>query len=451
MDIKKSSNYESWGRVFHYDHYITKLDPSLNYTDKDNQNLIFSHLSKTHEPCWCLAYAKGRSYGDSCLLDKGLLVDTSLYSKIISFDEQTGIITAQSGITLDEILRFSVPKGWFLPVTPGTKYVSLGGAIANDVHGKNHHKQGTFGRHIVSLLLLRSNGVFECSLEKNQELFAATISGLGLTGIILQASLKLVKIKSHLIDSVNIKIHNLDEFFEISDKYDSEYESTVAWIDCLAKGRNLGKGIFMLGNHATSFSKPYNPKSGKPIFTIPIDFPNFTLNSFTIKIFNLLYYHKQIPQVSKKRVHFDSFYYPLDILDKWNRIYGKRGFYQYQFVVDEDKKEVLVKCLEKIASSNMASFLAVLKKFGNISSPGILSFPKPGYTLALDFPNYHEKLLKLFKELDELVKESGGRLYPAKDAAMDSTTFQLMYPQFQEFKKYIDPCISSSFYQRILG
>ncbi len=447
MDIKKSSNYDSWGRVFHYDHYVMRMDSSVDY--ESNPDLIFSNLSSTKDPKKCLVYGQGRSYGDSCLLKDGLLLDSSSYSKILSFDDKRGVLRAQAGITLDEILRFVVPKGWFLPVTPGTKYVSLGGAIANDVHGKNHHKQGTFGNHIEKLLLLRSNGVFECSLTQNEDLFRATISGLGLTGIILWADLKLTPIKSHLIDTVNIKIKNLDEFFDMSNKYDSDYESTVAWIDCIAKGKDLGRGIFMLGNHAESYTKPYNPNSGRPILSVPFDFPNFTLNSFTIKLFNLAYYYKQIPRVQKKRVHFDGFYYPLDIISKWNRIYGSRGFYQYQFVVGVDKKDVVTKCLEKIASSNMASFLAVLKKFGDVSSPGMLSFPKPGYTLALDFPNYHEKLSKLFSDLDELVLEAGGRLYPAKDAMMDRNLFCSMYPEYKEFKKYVDPLMASSFYQRV--
>ena len=447
MNMQKRSDWESWGRVFKYNHYILNLDPNIDYSK--SKETIFSLLSSSSDPKYCLPYGYGRSYGDSCLSKDSLLLSTSNYSNLISFNEEEGIIRAQAGISLDNILRIIIPKGWFLPVTPGTKYVSLGGAIANDVHGKNHHKQGTFGSHILKFLLLRSDGVFECSPTENQELFNATISGLGLTGLILWADLKLTKIKSHLIDSTTIKIHSLDDFLKFSEKYDKDFESSVSWIDCLAKGKNLGRGLFMLGNHAKEHTKEYNPKGGNPILTIPFNFPNFTLNSLSIKMFNFLYYHKQIPEVSNKKVHFDSFYYPLDILSKWNRIYGNRGFYQYQFVIPEDKIDTLVKILEKIAASNMASFLAVLKKFGTISSPGLLSFPSPGYTLALDFPNYGKKLLDLFRSLDDMVLEANGKLYPAKDACMSSTMFKTMYPKFQEFEKYIDPKFRSSFCERV--
>ncbi|MBA3532279.1 MAG: FAD-binding oxidoreductase, partial [Ardenticatenales bacterium] len=346
-------------------------------------------------------------------------------------------------------LEVIVPRGWFLPVTPGTKYVSVAGAIANDVHGKNHHRAGTFGCHVTQFELLRSNGEqLLCSPTQNVELFRATIGGLGLTGLILWAEFTLKPIAGPLIEMERIRLPSLDAFFEVSGRSDQRYEYTVAWIDCLACGESLGRGIFMRGNHKESGE---TGRSGLPMTpTIPFDFPTFVLNHTTVKVFNTLYYRAQWQERIKSQVHYEPFFYPLDIVNNWNRIYGKRGFMQYQCVVPHDEGHAAIReIMRRIARSGSASFLAVLKEFGEVPSPGILSFPRPGVTLALDFPHHGAPTLALFDELDELVREAGGAVYPAKDARMSAANFQAYFPQWQDFARYVDPHFSSSFWRRV--
>jgi len=400
----------------------------------------------------CLPYGLGRSYGDSCLNDGGVALTTATMNRLIAFDAEAGLLRCEAGASLDAILRFAVPRGWFLPTTPGTKFVTVGGAIANDIHGKNHHRAGTFGCHLKQFELLRSDGQrLICSPDQNPTWFAATIGGLGLTGLITWAEFTLRPITSAMIQVESVKFRNLDEFFEISAASDKDFEYTVAWVDCLATGDSLGRGIFMRGNHhaAPEGSRSLIPHN-QPKLTMPVDLPLFTLNRLSVKAFNSLYYGRLRLGASRKLQHYDPFFYPLDSINHWNRIYGARGFFQYQFVTPFSKDgEAIREVFSRIARSGQGSFLAVLKSFGNITSPGLMSFPAPGVTLALDFPNAGTKTLSLFKELDRVVINAGGRFYPAKDGRLPAEHFQTNYPQWREFSAFIDPAFSSSFWRRV--
>ena len=397
-----------------------------------------------------LPFGLGRSYGDSCLNDGGVLLLTTSLNHIVAFDDEHGLFRCEAGVSLDEVLKVIVPRGWFLPTTPGTKFVTVGGAIANDIHGKNHHRAGTFGCHVTRFELLRSDGKrLLCSPVENSEWFAATIGGLGLTGLITWAEFKLRRIANAMIDVESVKFANLDQFFKISAESDQHFEYTVSWLDCLAKGTALGRGIFMRGNHAGPEIQNLQPHRS-PRLRVPIDFPNFALNHYSIKAFNTLYDARARGPVSRKVMHYDPFFYPLDALKDWNRIYGRRGFFQYQCVVPfTNGHEAMRAVIARIASSGQGSFLAVLKTFGEKESPGMLSFPFQGVTLALDFPNNGPETLALFTELDRIVLAAGGRLYPAKDARMPAHAFQEHYSRWREFRDYLDPAFSSSFWQRV--
>ena len=398
-----------------------------------------------------LPFAYGRSYGDSCLNAGGVSLDVSHLQRFISFDEETSLLRCESGVSLAEVLEVMVPRGWFLPVTPGTKFVSVGGAIANDIHGKNHHRGGTFGRHVTCFELLRSNGErLLCSPEQNGELFRATIGGLGLTGLILWAEFRLKPIANPYIDMDHIRFASLDEFFEISAESDVDYEYTMSWVDILIGGENLCRGIFMRGNHNQSRELAQKPMKKRLPLAVPIDFPSFVLNSLTVKAFNELFYHAQVPKRVHKTVSYDPFFYPLDSIHNWYRMYGKRGFLQYQFVVPfNSAREAMRDILGRIRRSGEGSFLTVLKEFGDVQSPGMLSFPRPGLTLALDFAYGGPKTLRLLDELDRIVLQSGGAVYPAKDARMSAVSFQTFFPRWKEFSAYVDPKFSSSFWRRV--
>lgn len=429
------TRYQSWG----------------NFPRPESQEVYPLHwLSEVvlpGAPSSLLPYAYGRSYGDSCLNDGGALLAVGRLNRLIAFDDATGVVRAEAGISLEKLLEFAVPRGYFLPVTPGTKYISLGGAIANDVHGKNHHRAGTFGRHVRAFELLRSDGArIVCSETENAEMFRATVGGLGLTGLILWVELALRPIAGATIASDSVKFGSVDDFFAISAESDEAFEYTVAWVDCSSRGRKLGRGLFTRGNHAPG---PL-VASSKPKLAAPIDAPNFALNRWTVQAFNTLYYNKQRQQVLSKEGHYESFFYPLDAVGAWNRIYGERGFLQYQFVLPFSGDTTAIReVFDRIAASKQASFLAVLKMFGDLPSPGLLSFPRPGVTLALDFANGGAKTMTLLEELDGVVHASGGRVYPAKDARMSAAHFQAFYPEWRTFEAYIDPRFSSSFWRRV--
>ena len=398
-----------------------------------------------------LPHAYGRSYGDSCLNEHGIALDTRHLNRFISFDAETGLLCCEAGVSLAEILAVMVPRGWFLPVTPGTKFVSVGGAIANDIHGKNHHSSGTFGCHVTRLKLLRSDGCcLVCSPTENPELFAATIGGLGLTGLILWAEFQMKRIANPYIDTDHIRFNSLEEFFELSAESDKDFEYTVSWVDLLIGGEALCRGIFMRGNHNQLPELAKKPLKKRLPLAVPFDLPQFVLNTLTVKGFNELYYHVQIPKHVHKIISYDPFFYPLDSIYKWNRLYGRRGFLQYQFVVPfEGGREAMREILGRIRRSGAGSFLTVLKEFGTVPSPGMLSFPRPGLTLALDFAYAGVKTLRLLEELDAIVRQYDGAVYPAKDARMSAESFQQFYPRWEEFAQYIDPHFSSSFWRRV--
>ena len=398
-----------------------------------------------------LPYGLGRSYGDSCLnSDEGIIAMRGL-NKFISFDREEGVLCCEAGVSLDEILKVIVVNGWFLPTTPGTKYITLGGAVANDVHGKNHHRSGSFGNSVLSFTLKRSDGKsLRCSREENTDWFAATVGGLGLTGVIVDVTIKLQKIESSFVSVETIPFANLDEFFKLSAELDSEFEHTVSWIDCLAKGDKLGRGIYMGGNYTDGQSQLLSVHS-QPKVSLPLSAPGFLLSPFNIKIFNTLYYALQKFKRGKKLMHYDSFFYPLDKLGGWNKLYGKSGFYQYQSVIPHaHAQEATRKMLTEIADAKQGSFLAVLKTFGEEEAEGMLSFCQPGVTLALDFPNGGKKTLELFDRLDQIVNEAGGILYPAKDARMPAESFATYYPNLEQFSMYVDPACSSDFWRRCM-
>jgi len=395
-----------------------------------------------------LAFGCGRSYGDSCLAESDHVLVTQNMDRVLAADWASGVILAQSGLTLADLIRVALPRGWFLPVTPGTKFVTMGGAVANDVHGKNHHVMGTFGRHVSRLVMYRSDeGVVECSPSERTELFAATVGGLGLTGVILAVELQLRRVASSEIEQRVIRFAGLDDFFDISQKYDASHECTVAWIDCLASGKKAGRGHYIIGNHAQEGPLEFAPSGG---VTMPIDPPFSLVNQFSLRAFNTLYYHRQQNKELASRVGYDVFFFPLDRLLDWNRMYGRAGFQQYQCVVpQQDSREVIRAVLQQISKSGTGSFLAVLKQCGKIVSPGLISFPLHGLSLALDFPQRNQLNERLFSKLDALVHEAGGRLYPAKDAHMSAAYFKQAYPQWERVEALRDPRLLSQFWKRV--
>jgi len=369
--------------------------------------------------------------------------------RFIHTDWQRGIVIAEAGVTLGEILAIAIPQGWFLPVTPGTQFATLGGAIANDVHGKNHHLRGTFGNHVRHFGLLRHDQeLLTCSASENVELFAATIGGLGLTGVITWAEIQLMPIQSSQIDSTLVRFNNLSEFFSLSAELDHQHEYSVAWIDCLAKGANTGRGVFIVGDHARYGTLEVCERSKKQV---PLTPPVSLINNLSLHAFNEAYWRVHPIQRTRKRVSYDPFFYPLDSILHWNRIYGRKGFQQYQCVIpDIDAEKAMQELLVAIADSGQGSFLAVLKRCGDIKSPGLLSFPQAGTSLALDFPQ-KAALMPLFKRLDAIVSDAGGRLYPAKDAHMSGDEFRKAYPEWEKLEALRDPTLMSHFWKRVIA
>lgn len=372
-----------------------------------------------------IARGNGRCYGDSSLGEH--IFSTKKLNKFISFDRLNGIIECESGVLLSDVLEISVPQGYFLYVTPGTKFVSVGGAIASDVHGKNHHAEGCFSEYVIEFNLMIENGeIITCSREENTDKFWATIGGMGLTGIILTAKFKLKNIESAYIRQESIKAENLDEIFQLFEESES-WTYTVAWIDCLQKGDHIGRSILMRGEHAFQHELPQKFKE-KPLRlkkkfepTVPFYFPGFVLNTLTVKIFNFLYYKKQSKKEFKNFTDYETFFYPLDFVHDWNKIYGKSGFIQYQMMIPKETgKEGMRKILETIANSGNGSFLAVLKLYGRENPQAYNSFPFEGYSLALDF-KVNSRLKKLIDQLDEIVQQYNGRIYLTKDSMSRSS------------------------------
>ena len=428
--------YKSWGRYPRTQH--TRVLPVFWRSEPPALGGITESV---------LPFACGRSYGDSCLNDGGALVDVTGLRRFIAFDEPQALLRCEAGVTLADVLSLMVPRGWFVPVLPGTQWVSVGGAIANDIHGKNHHRAGTFGAHVTCLELMRSTGErVLCSPERNADLFRATIGGLGLTGLILWAEIRLKRVPGPAIAMERIRFACLEEFLDLSSS-DQAYEYTVAWVDCLARGRRLGRGLFLRGDHSSQSLTSRDAHDAR--LKVPIDLPSGFINRTTLALFNACYYRSQLRTKLRKTVHYQPFFFPLDGIGEWNRLYGRRGFFEYQCVVPDDLGRTIAAVLAQVALSSETPALAVLKRFGSIQSPGLMSFPRPGITLAIDFANRGPATLALLEQLDRLVVDAGGAVYPAKDARMSAASFRRFFPGWEAFASHVDPKFSSSFWRRV--
>jgi FAD/FMN-containing dehydrogenase len=426
----------SWGRLNEHLHDVVSL------RDRD----AVAPVLALHQPGVALGMA--RSYGDVCLNPGGVLWSTRGLDHLVHFDEQSGRLRCEAGVLLRDIQQLVIPRGWMLAVTPGTQLVTVGGAIANDVHGKNHHAQGSFGDHVRWLKLLRTDGeIIECGPGNRVEWFAATVGGMGLTGVMVEAELQLRRVAGPWMQAETLPYESLDEFFALADASEEGWEHTVSWIDCI--GSREGRGLFMRANHAEAQDRPEPPSR---LIALPLVSPVSLVNRLTLRPFNAAYFHLHRWKASTSIVHHEAFSYPLDNLCDWNRIYGPRGFYQYQSVVPRPvQRDASRAMLNEITRSGEGSFLAVLKTFGHCLSPGMLSFPMPGATLALDFPNRGNRTLALFDRLDAIVREAGGRIYCAKDARMPRALFEAGYARLAEFLPFRDPGISSAMSRRLMG
>jgi len=385
-----------------------------------------------------LARGHGRAYGDAAISASGTTVLMTRLNRFLAFDASSGLLTAEAGVSLDEILQVVMPQGWFLPVTPGTRFVTLGGAVAADVHGKNHHHVGSFSAFVREIELFAAHGAMRCSPTENAPIFWATVGGMGMTGIIGEVTLQLKRIPSSDMQVQHRPAANLAAAFALMESVELDDEYTVAWIDCLASGRSLGRSVFMRGHHAEG-ALSAGPKPAKR--KMPFDLPGLALNRYSVKAFNAFYYRWEGRKQQPFRCDVAPFFYPLDGIENWNRLYGKKGFVQYQFVLPpETAAKGLEAVLTRLSLSGNASFLAVLKRFGAAGS-GLLSFPMPGYTLALDLPMRHDTLA-LLDTLDAVVLDHGGRVYLAKDARLAASSLKKMYPQldaWRELRSQLDP------------
>jgi FAD/FMN-containing dehydrogenase len=425
----------SWGRLSALPHDVIEL------ADRDRVAEALSARTPG------IAYGAGRSYGDECLNPAGVLWSTASLDRLIAFDEASGRLVCEAGVLLRDIQRLMIPRGWSLPVVPGTQIATVGGAIANDVHGKNHHGMGTFGDHVQSLRLVRTNGeTINCGPEQRPDWFAATTGGLGLTGVIAEAELQLRPTPGPWLEAEIVPYTGLGDFFRLSEDSTPEWEHTVSWIDCTSG--TGARGLFMR-------AKPTDRSGGRlpreRMRTMPFTPPFSLVNRLTLRALNMLYYAFNKRKVGRHIVHYEPFLYPLDGIQQWNRLYGPRGFYQYQCVVPPGPGPQAVReMLDAIQRSGEGSILAVLKTFGDRPARGLLSFVQPGVTLALDFQNL-PGTLRLFERLDAIVRGAGGRLYPAKDARMSPEMFKAGYPRLPEFLPYRDPGISSAMSRRLMG
>jgi len=429
----------SWGRIVR--------TPQLVASPRFREDLFAVIAARPGDAV--LPVGMRRSYGDCVMNSRGGIIEMTGIDRFMTLDLAAGTLQAEAGMTLSEIMRRVVPFGFFVPVTPGTRFITLGGAIANDVHGKNHHRAGTFGCHVNRLSLLRTDGTRgEIGPECNSDLFAATVGGLGLTGIIEWVEIKLQPIKSSQLEVEIVPLDNLTQFWELAAASNATHEHTVAWIDCAAEGRRLGRGIFSRGNWSSQGGLAVHDDHQR--VRVAIDAPAHLLNRFSIRLFNRLYYSRQARKSCKQRQHYASFFHPLDSIADWNRLYGRHGFWQYQCVMPPSTmKDAIAALLAEIASSGQGSFLAVLKSFGDVASPGLLSFPMEGATLALDFPNRGDRTLRLLSRLDVIVQEAGGRLYAAKDGRIPKNMWVAGYPNLHRFMAHIDPAIASDFWRRV--
>ncbi len=403
------------------------------------------------DPHGVLVVGAGRSYDISALNPGGSLIDATSLDNLITFDTATGVLRADAGLTLDRLLAVTVPRGWYTATTPGTRFVTLGGAVANDGHGKNHHSAGSFGCSVRRIGLLRSDrGALELAPDLEPDLFAATIGGLGMTGAIAWVEIQLSAIPSSDMLQEAVSFGDLDGFFDLAADSAGAFEHTAAWIDCAASGKAIGRGVFQRGNWAAD--GPLDAHGPGQKLSLPIAPPISPLNPLTLKAFNTAYGALQGAKKGVRRVHYAPALYPLDAVGGWNKFYGPAGFRQYQFVVPAPVAKMAVReALSQIVRADEGSFLAVLKTFGDKASPGMISFPMGGATLALDFPNRGRKTLDLFDRLDAVVDAAGGRLYPAKDGRIPTAMFHRGYVRSRQWIEHHDPAMASGFWRRVVS
>ncbi|NND44544.1 MAG: FAD-binding oxidoreductase [Xanthomonadales bacterium] len=429
----------SWGRAH-------RLNPAQTFRVSKAGGLDAALILAKEQGLPITPYGQGRSYGDSCLSDGGILAQTDRLDCFENFDRDSGLLRAQAGVTIGAVLEASVPHGWFIPVSPGTRFVSLGGAVANDVHGKNHHQSGSFGHHVTGLGLTRSDSPRRwITPESDPRLWKATIGGLGLTGFIDSVEIQLSPIQSAFLAAGQTRFRGLDQFQDLSRKLEDDHQFLVAWID----GSKLEspRGILFWGDFERDPQALGLPGESSTI-DIPLTPPLSMIGRITTGLFNNIYYHAHRPRTY--RCAYPQFFYPLDRLNHWNRLYGPRGFYQHQSVLPLTQARTGIQEMAKIVDRyRQASALSVLKLMGDSSPAGYLSFAAPGFTLALDFPNRGDQTLKLLAELEAVVLAHGGRIYPAKDGQMSAAAFQAMYPQWEKLAKARDPAFSSAFWERV--
>lgn len=438
-------DYRSWGGTLKARHHVAR----------PRQREAAVHALEAFGDRPALGFGCGRSYGDVALNGEGGLIDCRGMDRFLAFDPVAGVLGCEAGTRLADILAVicrpdADGSGWMLPVTPGTRFVTVAGAIANDVHGKNHHAAGTFGRHVTAFDLLRGDGRrLTCSPTENPQLFAATIGGLGLTGLILHATLQMRRVPGLALTAEEIRFGTLDEFFTLATESDGAWDYTAAWIDGLAAGRALGRGIYSRARHAPGIGRA--PPARSPRRAMPGHPPLSLITPLSVRAFNALYWRKLGPRGRSRRVQgVESVLYPLDAIGDWNRIYGPRGFFQFQSVVPHAAaRDATAAMLRAVAASGQGSMLSVLKRFGDLPSPGLLSFPMPGVTLALDFPDRGAETSGLLTRLEDIAIDAGGRIYPAKDALMSRRAFTLGYPHRETFMRSIDPRFSSAFARRV--
>lgn len=429
----------SWGRLDSHEHELVALADRAR---------VAAQLSAHAAGACGLAQGNARSYGDVCLNPGGRLWRMTGLDRFIAFDPASGRLRCEAGVLLRDIQRMSIAHGWLLPVTPGTQMITVGGAIANDVHGKNHHVLGTFGDHVLGLTLARTDGsVIECGPAREPDWFAATVGGMGLTGVIVEATLQLRRVAGPWLVTDTVPFRDLGEFFDLADGSEAGWEQTVSWVDCLS---GIGRGLFFRANPAAipdrAAQRPRRPQR------VPFVPPVSLVNGLSLRAFNEAYFRLNSLKAGHRIAHFEKYTYPLDNLHDWNRVYGPRGFYQYQSVVPRaGGREAVHAMLEAIKASGQGSFLAVLKTFGDRPGRGMMSFPRAGVTLALDFPNRGAITSTLFERLDAIVRAAGGRIYAAKDARMPRDLFESGYPRLAEFLQYRDPGISSAMSRRLIG
>jgi L-gulonolactone oxidase len=436
--FRQDDRLQSWGRTQRPRHQAAR--PAFS-----DQTPALIGAAGAEDPL--LAVGLMRSYGDSNLNAGGRLLLAAGLDRILSFDPASGVVRAEAGASLSDLLRVLAPRGWFLPATPGSRFVTLGGAVANDVHGKNHVSAGTFGCTVRRLGLRRSDGCAH-EIAPGDPLFHATVGGLGLTGLIEWVEFQAAPIASAWLDAEDIAFAGLADYYALAKESRLRYEHCMAWFDCSASGRALGRGIFSRANWSAAGDREAH--SDRPGPAVPFDAPSWALNRLSVQAFNGLRYAARRLGGGPRRTRYETFLYPLDGIGSWNRLYGRRGFFQYQCVVPPAHAEpALRSMLDLIARSGQGSVLAVLKEFGARPSPGLLSFPREGTTLALDFANRGEATLALLARLDAVVADAGGRLYPAKDGRLPAAMFKSGYPHWETLETLRDPAFMSDFWRRV--